>query len=155
MQHVHGTRIASRAWYGRVCHSAASMVGAALADRLDVAAAQPLAVAALSRTQTVGEVVEAMIAELRSQGLSGGGGGGGGPAGPDASAVGRSPDALPRRVSVALGSFEQPGLPPLVDEHTLARSDRLGVHVTDKAGVRGVVEADAVVEDDEVVVVFE
>ena len=34
-------------------------------------------VAALSRTQTVGEVVEAMIAELRSQGLSGGGGGGG------------------------------------------------------------------------------
>merc|ERR1719440_1337348 len=33
-------------------------------------------VAALSRTQTVGEVVEAMIAELRSQGLSGGGGGG-------------------------------------------------------------------------------
>ena len=33
-------------------------------------------VAALSRTQTVGEVVEAMIAELRSQGLGGGGGGG-------------------------------------------------------------------------------
>merc|ERR1719456_1212765 len=32
-------------------------------------------VAALSRTQTVGEVVEAMIKELRSQGLSGGGGG--------------------------------------------------------------------------------
>merc|ERR1719440_226149 len=37
-------------------------------------------VAALSRTQTVGEVVEAMIAELRSQGLSGGGGGGAAPA---------------------------------------------------------------------------
>merc|ERR1719287_89710 len=37
-------------------------------------------VAALARTQTVGEVVEAMIAELRSQGLSGGGGGGAAPA---------------------------------------------------------------------------
>merc|ERR1719487_2593761 len=46
-------------------------------------------VAALSRTQTVGEVVEAMIAELRSQGLSGGsgGGGGGGGAAPAAGAT--------------------------------------------------------------------